>query len=181
MSKIGKKPITIPVGIKVAVADHNIDFESQKGKLSVRILSGVNVKMSESQLNFDVKGSSKQNKSNWGTLRSLAQNAVNGLVNGFSKTLEIHGIGFRAAQEGDSISFNIGYSHPVKFTPPSGVKITAEKNIITVSGIDKALVGQTAAEIRALKKPEPYKGKGIRYKGEVVRHKQGKKMATASS
>lgn len=180
MSKIGKKPIIIPADIKIAIADRDISFESQKGKLSVKILPGVSAEMSENHLNFSVKELGKQNKSNWGTLRSLAQNAVTGLSNGFSKILEIHGIGFRATQEDDSISFNIGYSHPVKFTPPAGVKITAEKNIITVTGIDKALVGQTAAEIRALKKPEPYKGKGIRYKGEAVRHKQGKKMATAS-
>lgn len=181
MSKIGKKPIIIPADIKVAVIDNDINFEGRIGKLSVKILPGVTAEIRESQLNFSIKELSKQNRSNWGTLRSLAQNAVIGLSNGFSKILEIHGIGFRATQEGDSISFNIGYSHPVKFTPPVGVKITAEKNIITVTGIDKALVGQTAAEIRALKKPEPYKGKGIRYKGEAVRHKQGKKMATASS
>ena len=181
MSKIGKKPIIIPADIKVVIGDDNINFESQKGKLSVKILGGVNAEIRENQLNFSIKESTKQHKSNWGTLRSLAQNAVNGLSSGFSKILEIHGIGFRATQEGDSISFNIGYSHPVKFIPPAGVKIIAEKNIITVSGIDRALVGQTAAEIRALKKPEPYKGKGIRYKGEAVRHKQGKKMATASS
>ncbi|MBI2591623.1 MAG: 50S ribosomal protein L6 [Candidatus Brennerbacteria bacterium] len=181
MSKIGKKPIIIPSDIKVAVADDSINFENSKGKLSVKVLSGVSVEMRENQLNFSIKGLSKQSKSNWGTLRSLAQNAVLGLSNGFSKTLEIHGIGFRAVQEGDSISLNIGYSHPVKFTPPAGVKVIVEKNIITVSGTDKILVGQAAAEIRALKKPEPYKGKGIRYKGEAVRHKQGKKMATAAS
>lgn len=181
MSKIGKKPVTIPSDIKVALADDVINFENQKGKLSVRILSGVTAEMRENQLNFSIKGVNKQNKSNWGTLRALAQNAVIGLANGFSKNLEIHGVGFRAIQEGESVSFYIGYSHPVKFTPPSGVKITAEKNSVIVSGIDKALVFQTAAKIRALKKPEPYKGKGIRYKGEIVRHKQGKKMATAAS
>lgn len=181
MSKVGKKPIVIPSDIKTAIAAGYINFENPKGKLSLKVLPGVKAEIKENQLIFSIEESNKQAKSNWGTLRSLAQNAVTGLSAGFSKTLEIQGIGFRATQEGDSISLNIGYSHPVKFIPPTGVKLSVEKNLITVFGIDKASVGQTAAEIRALKKPEPYKGKGIRYQGEVVRKKQGKKMATAAT
>lgn len=181
MSKIGKKPIIIPSDIKVFLDEKNIKLEGPKGGLVVKVLPGVLPQLKENELSFKIGKENKQAKSNWGTLRSLTQNAVTGLSRGFSKILEIHGIGFRAIQEGDSISFNIGYSHPVKFTPPAGVKITAEKNTITVSGNDKALINQTAAAIRAMKKPEPYKGKGIRYQGEVVRQKQGKKIATASS
>lgn len=114
---------------------------------------------------------------NWGTMRALVNNAIIGVDRGFEKVLKIEGIGYKANLDGNSLILNIGFSHVVKFNTPEGIKIVVEKNIIKISGIDKNLVGQTAADIRAFKKPEPYKGKGIRYEGEIVKIKAGKKMA----
>lgn len=177
MSKIGKKPVVIPPDVKVNVEESAVNLEGAKGKMTVKILPGVKADLSDSQLVFKIEKNTKQNRSNWGTARALVQNAVDGLSKGFMKVLVIEGIGFRAAKEGESLNLNIGYSHPVKFNPPAGIKIEVEKNLIKISGFDKSLVGQTAASIRAFKKPEPYKGKGIRYQDEVIRRKAGKKVA----
>lgn len=148
-----------------------------KGELTVRLLPYTEVKIADKELVFTINSKIKQALSNWGTIRAHVQNAIQGVVDGFKKELEIEGVGFKAASEGDSLVLNLGYSHPVKFKAPAGISITVEKNTITVSGINKEIVGQTAASIRALKKPEPYKGKGLRYKNEVIRRKEGKKVA----
>lgn len=179
MSKIGKKPIIITEGISAEIKDENLEIKGKGGVLKVRVLKYVKPEIKDGSLSFSIENDSKQTMANWGTMRSLAYNAVIGVSQGFEKILEIEGVGYRAAMEGNDLVLSVGFSHPVKFKPPEGIKISVEKNTIKVNGIDKALVGKTAAEIRAVKKPEPYKGKGIRYKGEVIRRKSGKKVAGA--
>ncbi len=181
MSKIGKKPITIPDNVEVKESDGFLKVKSRGGELSLRILSHIKTEIRDSEISFSILNNSKQARANWGTMRSLTQNAVMGVSKGFEKSLEIEGVGFRASLEGNALVLNIGLSHPVKFNPPDGIKISVVKNTITVSGIDKELVGKIAAKIRSFKKPEPYKGKGIRYQGEVIRRKAGKKMAGAAA
>ena len=179
MSKIGKKPIIIPEGTSVEIKDGDLEIKGKDGALKIRILKCVKPEIKNNILSFSVENDLNQTMANWGTMRSLAYNAVLGVSGGFEKILEIEGVGYRAAMEGNDLVLNMGFSHPVKFKSPEGIKISVEKNTIKVNGIDKALVGKTAAEIRAVKKPEPYKGKGIRYKGEVIRRKSGKKVAGA--
>jgi len=175
MSKVGKKPIIIPDNVEVEVGDDFLQFKNQNGAINLKILPYIKIEIKDKTIFFSPKNNSKQARANWGTMRSLAANAITGLTEGFSKVLEIEGIGYRANMEGDTLVLNLGLSHPIKFTPPKNIKISVDKNTIAVSGIDKALVGQVAAQIRAFKKPEPYKGKGIRYRGEVIRRKAGKK------
>ena len=177
MSKIGKKPLPIPAGVKVEVRGQVINFSGQAGDLAVPILDYLKTELKENELVFLPLAKHKQARANWGTMASLASNALEGVSQGFTKSLEIEGIGFKASMEGMTLVLNVGFTHRVKFAPPPGVKITVEKNIIKVSGVDKNLVGQAAAQIRKIKKPEPYKGKGIHYVGEVIRRKAGKKVA----
>lgn len=179
MSKVGKKPIPIPNGVNVTVNDE-LEIRGKEGTLTVPVLPYTKVEIKDNQILVTASDSDKQARANWGTMRSLTQNAVTGVNNGFTKELEIQGVGYRAAAEGNNLVLNIGFSHPVKFTPPTGIKISVEKNSIKVSGADKSLVGGVAAKIRSLKKPEPYQGKGIRYKGEVIKIKAGKKVAGAT-
>ena len=177
MSKIGKKPINIPDNVEAKMSNGILEFKGTKGSLSVLVLPYIKAEMKDKILTFAQISNSKQAKSNWGTQRALTNNAIAGVTNGFEKNLEIEGIGYRASIQGGGLILDIGYSHPVKLEPPQGIKILAEKNTIKIIGVDKALVGKVAAEIRALKKPEPYKGKGIKYQGEVIRRKAGKKVA----
>jgi large subunit ribosomal protein L6 len=177
MSKIGKKPIVIPNNVEVEISDGFLDFKGSNGSSKIKIPSYIKAEIKEGNILFSPENNSKQARANWGTIRSLANNAIIGLTEGFSKNLEVEGIGYRANMEGENLVLNLGLSHPIKFTPPQGIKISTEKNTIKISGIDNALVGQVAAKIRAFKKPEPYKGKGIRYQGEIVRRKVGKKVA----
>lgn len=177
MSKIGKQPLTIKDGVTLKIEKDSLIFHGSKGELSVPLLPNVSADVQDGILTFKINTDTKQAKSNWGTVRSLAENALMGVTDGFEKVLEIEGVGFRAVVEGKNLILNIGYSHPVKVDAPDGITISVEKNTIKIAGIDKYLVGQIAADIRALKKPEPYKGKGIRYKGEVIRRKSGKKVA----
>ncbi len=179
MSKIGKKPIIIPGGVNIKVDGRDMEFKSGEKTTTFKVLPFINAEIKEGNLLFSPMNNSKQAKANWGTIRSLSQNAIIGITKGFEKNLEIEGVGYRAALEGNTLILNLGFSHPIKFNPPSGIKIAVLKNTITISGIDKDLVGKIASKIRAMKKVEPYKGKGIRYKGEVVRRKAGKKVAGA--
>jgi len=182
MSKIGKQPVKIPSGITVEAKDGGLVVASEKNKLIVPLLKYVKVSIDNGEVVFSVNADSKQARSNWGTIRSLLQNAVVGLSRGFEKTLILEGIGFKIAKEGETLVLNLGFSHPVKHAAPSGISFEVEKNsILKIRGFDKALVGQVAAEIRGFKKPEPYKGKGFRYSDEVVRRKAGKKAATAAA
>ncbi|MBI5147823.1 MAG: 50S ribosomal protein L6 [Parcubacteria group bacterium] len=177
MSKIGKQPIKIPEGVEVAIRDGNLEFKHKNNAAVLKILEHVTASVNDATLSFGVDKDVKQARANWGTTRALSQNIIAGFLNEFSKSLEINGVGFKVAVEGDHLMLNVGFSHPVKFSIPKGVKVSVEKNVIKISGVDKQLVGETAAKIRAIKKPEPYKGKGIKYVGEAIRRKVGKKVA----
>lgn len=175
MSKVGKKPILIPEGVTVALKESGIEVKGPNATLNVELLEGIKVEVKENEVHFTPENENKQSKANWGTLRSLVQSAIDGSKEDFVKNLLIEGVGYKANMEGNTLVLSLGYSHPVKFDTPEGIKIEVDGNKITVSGASKALVGQTAASIRKFKKPEPYKGKGIRYEDEVVRRKAGKK------
>ena len=177
MSKIGKKPIEIPESVTITVAEQAVKVKGPKGELSFKLPKEVELKLNGRQLLVLPVGKSKKTSALWGTIRAVVANMVTGVEKGFKKKLEIEGIGFKAQIQGDDLILNLGFSHPVIFKPPEGVKVSVEKNTIIVSGISLELVGQVAANIRALKKPEPYKGKGIRYAGEIIRRKAGKKIA----
>jgi len=181
MSKIGKKPIIIPKTVNVEINDGVLKAKGKNGEITLKILPFVKLELKDGVISVNIENNSRVAGTNWGTMRSLIQNAIIGVENGFSKILEIEGVGYKAAMEGDNLILNIGFSHQVKIAPPSGIKILVEKNTIKLSGIDKFLVGETAAKIRAMKKPEPYKGKGIRYQGEIIRRKEGKKAASATT
>ena len=180
MSKIGKKPIKIPDGITIAVDGQEVKVKGPKGELSLKLPKEIELKSDGKELLVLPVGKSKKTPALWGTIRAVIANMVSGVEKGFEKKLEIEGVGFKAQIQGDNLVLSLGFSHPVIFKPPEGVKVIVEKNVITVSGISLEMVGQVAANIRALKKPEPYKGKGIRYTGEIVRRKAGKKVAGAT-
>lgn len=180
MSKIGKQPIVIPGNVTVNVSGQKVSAKGPKGELNLIADKAVKIDFSDSKITLSIATPSKENKSIWGTTRMLISNIVKGVSEGFEKKLEIQGIGFKAAVQGkDKIVLNVGFTHPVELQAPQGVEFVIEKNIITISGMDKQKVGQIAAEIRAVKPPEPYLGKGIRYVGEVVKRKAGKKVAAA--
>ena len=174
MSRIGKLPVEIPSGVTITVDSDVITVKGAKGELTVPHLSDVTVKEDEGKLNVTRKDDERIAKAQHGLQRSLLQNAVDGVTKGFEKKLEVSGVGFRVAMSGTALEMSLGFSHPVKYTPPAGVQISTNKMEITVSGVDKQQVGQVAAEIRALKKPEPYKGKGIKYADEQILRKAGK-------
>lgn len=177
MSKIGKKPIEIPNDVTVVVEDSLVKVTGPKGELEYKIPRELKVALAENKLAVLPISKSKKTPALWGTIRAVIANMISGVTNGFEKKLEIEGIGFKAQTQGDDLVLNLGFSHQVIFKVPDGIKVEVLKNTITISGISKELVGQTAANIRALKKPEPYKGKGIRYAGEVIKRKVGKKVA----
>lgn len=177
MSKIGKKPIIIPEKINVKAEGGFLEFKGEKGFLKLKIPSHIKTEIKDNIILFSPENDSKQARANWGTVASLSRNAIAGVAEGFNKNLEIEGVGYRATMDGDALVLNIGFSHPVKFLAPDGIKISTEKNVIKIFGIDKDLVGRIAAKIRAFRKPEPYKGKGIRYQGEIIRRKAGKKTS----
>jgi len=174
MSRIGKLPIQIPSGVTITVGDDSITVVGPKGQLVVPHLSDVTVSLEDNSAIVARKDDERIAKAQHGLQRSLLNNAVEGVVKGFEKKLEINGVGFRLSGGGQEIEMALGFSHPVHYKAPEGVQLTTNKMEITVSGIDKQLVGQVAAEIRSLKKPEPYKGKGIKYADEVVLRKAGK-------
>lgn len=180
MSKIGKKIIIIPDGVEVKPVDNILEIKGKNGAIKVAALPYVKFDIIDKTISFYISDNFKQAKSNWGTFRALVQNAITGVSAGFVKTLEIEGVGYRALLDGNNLILNMGFSHPVKMITPEGIKISVEKNIIKISGADKFLVGKIAAEIRAIKKPEPYKGKGIKYQGEIIKRKEGKKVAGAT-
>ncbi len=175
MSRVGKKPIEVPAGVKVAVVDGRFVAEGPKGKVSEKLLDGVPVSIDDGVVTVTRDGDSGDLRSRHGLMRSLLANAVQGVARGFSKQLEIHGVGYRAEVQGRELQFALGYSHPVVYSIPEGIEVEVDKqNRITVSGAHRQQVGQVAAEIRSLRKPEPYKGKGIRYADEEIRRKVGK-------
>ncbi|MEK7181145.1 MAG: 50S ribosomal protein L6 [Patescibacteria group bacterium] len=180
MSRLAKKPIIIEPGVSVVQDAGVLSFKGPKGEKTIKILPHIEVEIGDKNLMVKSNKSVKQARANLGTMWSLIRNAIMGVSQQFSKILEIEGIGYRASLEGTTLVLTLGFVNPIRFDPPQGISIKVEKNQITVSGVDKEVVGQAAAQIRAFKKPEPYKGKGIHYKGEVIRRKAGKK-ATASA
>jgi large subunit ribosomal protein L6 len=176
MSRIGKLPIEIPSGVTITVDSDVITVKGAKGELTVPHLSDVTVRVEENPAVAIVsrKDDERIAKAQHGLQRSLLNNAVVGVTQGFEKKLEVNGVGFRVGMSGTDLEMSLGFSHPVKYKAPQGVQISTNKMEITVNGIDKQQVGQVAAEIRALKKPEPYKGKGIKYAGEQILRKAGK-------
>jgi large subunit ribosomal protein L6 len=174
MSRIGKLPIDVPAGVTITVDSDVISVKGPKGELTVPHLSDVTVTLEGTQAIVTRKDDERIAKAQHGLQRALLNNAVVGVTKGFEKKLEVNGVGFRVGGGGQAIEMSLGFSHPVKYQAPTGVTLTVEKMTITVNGIDKQQVGQVAAEIRALKKPEPYKGKGIKYADEVILRKAGK-------
>lgn len=174
MSRIGKLPIAIPSGVTITVDSGDITVVGPKGTLSQFVLPEVNIAIEGEQLTVTRKSDEKLARSQHGLMRALINNMVVGVTKGFEKKLELNGVGFRVSGGGNSIDLGLGFSHPVKYQAKDGVDLKVEKNIITVSGISKQQVGQAAAEIRSLKKPEPYKGKGLKYVGEQILRKAGK-------
>lgn len=174
MSRIGKLPIQIPSGVTITVDSDAITVAGSKGTLTVPHLSDVTVKVEDGVATVTRNNEERVARAQHGLQRALLNNAVEGVSKGFEKRLEVNGVGFRVGMSGNALEMHLGFSHPVKYTPPQGVTVTNEKMTIIVSGIDKQQVGQVAAEIRALKKPEPYKGKGIKYADEQILRKAGK-------
>lgn len=179
MSRVGKKPIEIPKTVEVKIEGNKVLVKGPKGELSQEIYPEVQVELKENKIIVSPKIKVKKTNAMWGTTRALVANCIKGVIDGFEKKLEIRGLGYRGSLEGESLVLQVGFTHPFKIEAPEGIKFSVEKNIITVSGINKELVGQTASKIKKIRKPEPYKGKGIRYLGEVVRKKAGKKAVSA--
>jgi large subunit ribosomal protein L6 len=178
MSRIGRKAITIPSGVTVSAQDSVVVTKGPKGELSLTLLPGITVSIEADQIQVARAADDKQSRSNHGLLRSLLQNNITGVAEGYKKTLKLIGTGYRVTAKGTGLNLSLGFSHPVEVMPPQGIKLTVEGNdTVHVEGIDRQAVGQVAANIRRLKPPEPYKGKGIRYVDEVVRRKQGKAAA----
>jgi len=181
MSRLNKKTIAIPSNVTLTQADGVLSFKGPQGERKLNVLPYIEVALEAQTVRVSSPHNHKQARINQGTMWSLIRNAIEGVANGFKKVLEINGVGYRAALEGKTLVLSLGFVNPIRFTPPEDITLSVEKNIIRISGIDKESVGQTAAEIRGFKRPEPYKGKGIRYEGEVVRRKAGKKAATTGS
>jgi len=180
MSRIGNKPVEIPDKVKVELKDNTLYVEGPKGKLTQDLPSGISMEVKENKVFIKRRSDSKTDKSLHGLMRTLVFNMIKGVTEGYSKQLEIVGVGFRAQMQGRNLNLQLGFSHPVIFTVPAGVEVqTPKPNIIVVNGIDKVKVGDVAAKIRRIFPPEPYKGKGIRYSAEYVRKKVGKAAATS--
>lgn len=174
MSRIGKKPISIPNGLEVKIDGSSLKFKKSNNEKELDLKGHVDVKIEDGKIEFSPKGEDRQSKAYWGTYRALANNIVLGLTEGFSKQLEINGVGYRAAMKGKVLELNLGFSHPINFESPKGIEISVDKNVVTIKGDDKQQVGQVAAEIRGFRPPEPYKGKGIKYLEERIIRKAGK-------
>lgn len=174
MSRIGKQPVAIPNGIEVKNDNGILKFK--KGNLSKELdtKNFVNIEIGDGKITFSPKGDDRQSRAYWGTYRALANNIIIGLDKGFSRSLEINGVGYRAAIKGKTLELLLGFSHPINFEIPTGVEISVDKNIITIKGSDKQQIGQIAADIRGFRPPEPYKGKGVKYVEERIIRKAGK-------
>ena len=175
MSRIGKKPVALPKGVKVTVHGAEAVVEGSKGTLRCPIPTGITLDVQADSINLSRASDEPQSRAFHGLTRALINNAVQGVTQGWKKELDIVGVGYKAAMEGSSLRLDLGYSHPINYHAPEGITIGVEKNThLTVTGIDRQLVGQVAADIRKFRKPEPYKGKGVQYTGEVIRRKAGK-------
>jgi len=174
MSRVGKMPITVPSGVTVTADNDFITVNGPKGSLTQFTMPGIKINQSEGEVTIDRTAEDRFTRSKHGLMRALINNMVTGVSQGFEKKLEINGVGYRVQQQGAELKFNLGFSHDITYKVPEGVQAAVEQNVITLSGIDKQKVGQAAAEIRSLKKPEPYKGKGIKYADERIIRKSGK-------
>jgi len=176
MSRIGKKPVAVPSGVTATVEGRTVKVKGPKGELQTDLVEQVKVTLADGQITVEPVDKSKTARAMWGLSRTLVSNMVEGVSKGFTQTLEIQGVGFRAAVQGSSLQLNLGYSHDVAYPIPQGISIATPKPTeIVISGIDRQRVGQVAAEIRKWREPEPYKGKGVRYQGEYIFRKEGKK------
>jgi len=180
MSRVGKKPILIPEGVQVQINGQNATVKGAKGELSRRFSDEVRMVLDGGKVAFICEASTKQARSLWGTSRAILANMIKGVKEGFEKKLKIEGLGYKAVLTGNVLELNVGFTHPIKIEAPEGVKFTVEKDIITVSGADLEKVSLLAAQIKKAKKPEPYKGAGIRYLGEQIRRKEGKKAVATT-
>ncbi len=178
MSRIGKRPVPLPAGVTVKVADGAVHVKGPKGELKTHVLAGTTVVVEGSEARVSAEKITRNPA--FGTMRALINNMVTGVTTGFGKTLEIVGTGYRAQQDGKKVVLALGFSHPIVFDPPEGITVKVESPTrMSVSGIDKALVGQVAADLRGFRPPEPYKGKGVKYEGEYIRRKAGKAAGSA--
>ena len=176
MSRIGKHPVAVPSGVEVKVNGREVSVKGKLGQLTATLPAGVVVKLEGGAVVASPKSDEREDRSQWGTARTVINNMVKGVSEGFHEGLEIEGVGFRAAVAGQELTMQLGFSHEVKYAIPQGITIKSDRPThLVISGADKQKVGQVAAEIRGFKRPEPYKGKGIRYEGEVIRRKEGKK------
>jgi len=176
MSRIGKNPVAIPSGVQVELSGETLTAKGRLGALSLPIGNEVTATVADGQVTIAPKDESQRARAMWGTTRALVNNMITGVANGFTRNLEINGVGYRAAVQGSALNLQLGYSHDVNYPIPSDVKIACERpTAITITGADRQRVGQVAAEIRSFRSPEPYKGKGIKYADEVIRRKEGKK------
>ncbi|MBI3984238.1 50S ribosomal protein L6 [Candidatus Microgenomates bacterium] len=180
MSRIGKLPVLIPGGVTVTIDKRTVSASGGKGSLDLQLPRGVQVEQVGASLVVKPVASHAAAAERWGMVRTLLANLLQGVSEGFTKQLEIQGVGYRAQLAGDKLTLNLGYSHPIEYTLPAGIEARVEANVLTVSGVSKEQVGQVAAELRGLRPPEPYKGKGLRYVGEHVRRKAGKTAGKAA-
>lgn len=176
MSRIGKKPVELPSGVTVTLSGQTVEVKGPKGTRTFTATDDVTIKVEDSAVSVEPRGKSKRARQQWGMSRTMVANMIEGVTDGFKKELEINGVGYRAQMQGNTLKLNLGYSHDVDFETPEGVTITAPKQTeVVVEGIDQQLVGQVAANIREWRAPEPYKGKGIKYKDEYIFRKEGNK------
>ena len=178
MSRIGKQPVALPQGVTAVIDGQTVEVKGPKGALSFKATDDVTLTQEDGAIRVAPRGDSKRARQQWGMSRSMVDNLVKGVTQGFKKELDITGVGYRASMQGDRLKMALGYSHDVEYVPPAGIKITTpspKNDVIVVEGNDAQAVGQVAAEIRAWRGPEPYKGKGIRYRGEFIFRKEGKK------
>ncbi|PIE12102.1 MAG: 50S ribosomal protein L6 [Rhodobacterales bacterium] len=176
MSRIGKKPVELPSGVEAKISGQQIEVKGPKGTLSFTATDDVTLSVEDGSVKVEPRGKSKRARQQWGMSRTMVANMVTGVTDGFKKELEINGVGYRAQMQGNTLKLNLGYSHDVNFEVPQGVTVTAPKpTVIIIEGADPQLVGQVAANIREWRKPEPYKGKGIKYVDEYIFRKEGKK------
>jgi len=179
MSRVGKKPIEIPEGVEVKIENSKVIVKGPKGELQREVRPEIKVEIKDKEIVVIPQKETKKTNAFWGLTRTLIYNMVKGVTEEFEKKLQLEGVGYKVNLEGENLVLQVGFSHLVKIKKVEGINFSVEKNIITISGIDKELVGQVAAKIRKVRPPEPYKGKGIRYVGEEIRRKAGKKVATA--
>ena len=184
MSRIGKQPVVIPNGVTVTTSGNNLIVKGPKGELKLLLNSLVTVEIDENEIRVSRDGEEREKRAMHGLFRTLIQNMVTGVTEGYSKRLEVNGVGYRFNISGKKLTLNLGYSHPIDYLAPEGIEFKTDeekKNVLIISGIDKQKVGQVAAEIRSFRKPEPYKGKGIKYEDEYIRRKAGKTAAKAAA